>query len=39
MGFVGGWITGWAAFNDHVRDLFGSDPEQISGFIFIGTAG
>ena len=39
MGFVGGWITGWAAFNDHVRDLFGSDPERISGFIFIGTAG
>lgn len=36
-GFVGGWITGWPAFNDDVRDLFGADPEKIAGFVFIGS--
>ncbi|MEH6661104.1 MAG: nitroreductase [Parasphingorhabdus sp.] len=38
MGFVGGWISGWPAFNDDVRDLFGSAPERIAGFIYIGTS-
>lgn len=38
-GFVGGWITGWASYSDAVRDCFGSAPEQIAGFVFIGTAG
>ncbi|WP_339824043.1 nitroreductase [uncultured Parasphingorhabdus sp.] len=38
MGFVGGWITGWPAFNEDVRDLFGSDPERIAGFIYLGTS-
>ncbi|WP_446652858.1 nitroreductase family protein [Blastomonas sp.] len=38
-GFVGGWITGWPSYSDAVRDLFGSGPEQIAGFVFIGTAG
>jgi nitroreductase len=37
MGFVGGWITGWAAYSDAVRDLFGSEGERIAGFMFIGT--
>ncbi|QJB68579.1 nitroreductase family protein [Parasphingorhabdus halotolerans] len=37
-GFVGSWITGWPAFNDDVRDLFGKTPQKIAGFIFIGTA-
>ena len=37
-GFVGSWITGWPAFNDDVRDLFGEAPQKIAGFIFIGTA-
>jgi len=37
-GFVGGWITGWPAYNDDVRDLFGNDPERIAGFIFSGTS-
>lgn len=38
MGFVGGWITGWPAFNDDVRDLFGSSPDRVAGFIYLGTA-
>jgi len=36
-GFVGGWLTGWPAFSDAVRDAFGSAPERIAGFIFLGT--
>ncbi len=38
-GFVGGWITGWPAYNDSVRDMFGEAPEKIAGFIFLGTSG
>jgi nitroreductase len=37
MGFAGGWLSTWAAFNDKVRDAFGAAPERIAGFIFIGT--
>ena len=36
-GYLGGWITGWPAFNDDVRDLFGNAPERIAGFIFAGS--
>lgn len=39
MGFVGGWLTGWAAYSDAVRDAFGSAPERVAGFVFIGTPG
>ncbi len=39
MGFAGGWLTGWAAFSDAVRDAFGAAPERIAGFIFLGTPG
>ena len=39
MGFAGGWLTGWAAYSDRVRDLFGRAPERIAGFVFIGTPG
>lgn len=39
MGFVAGWITGWPAFNDDVRNAFGNADERIAGFIYIGTAG
>lgn len=39
MGFAGGWLTGWAAYSDAVRDLFGSAPQRIAGFVFIGTPG
>ncbi|TCP34186.1 nitroreductase [Sphingomonas sp. BK235] len=38
-GFAGGWLTGWPAFSDAVRDLFGAAPERIAGFLFIGTPG
>ena len=38
-GFAAGWVTGWAAYNDTVRDAFGVAPERIAGFIFIGTPG
>jgi nitroreductase len=37
MGFAGGWLTGWPAYNDAVRDAFGSGEEKIAGFVFIGT--
>lgn len=37
MGFAGGWLTGWAAYNDAVRDAFGASDEQIAGFLFIGS--
>lgn len=39
MGFAGGWLTGWSAYSDAVRDAFGADPERIAGFIFLGTPG
>lgn len=37
MGFVAGWLTGWPAYSDAVRDAFGATPERIVGFVFIGT--
>jgi nitroreductase len=36
-GLVGGWLTGWAAYSNIVRDAFGAAGERIAGFIFIGT--
>jgi len=36
-GYVGGWLTGWAAYSPMVRDAFGKADEKIAGFIFIGT--
>jgi len=38
-GFVGGWLTTWAAYSDRVRDLFGHAPERIAGFMFLGSPG
>ena len=38
LGFVGGWITGWPAYNEDVRDLFGAAPEKIAGFLYLGTS-
>jgi nitroreductase len=38
-GFVGGWLTGWPAYSDLVRDAFGDATMKIAGFIFIGTPG
>lgn len=37
MGYAGGWVTGWAAYSDMVRDAFGATDERIAGFIFLGT--
>lgn len=37
MGFAAGWLTGWSAYSDAVRDAFGAAPERIVGFIFIGS--
>jgi nitroreductase len=39
QGFVGGWLTGWPAYSESVRDAFGGEHDRIAGFIFIGTAG
>ena len=36
-GYVGGWLTGWAAYSPMVRDAFGQAGEKIAGFIFIGS--
>lgn len=38
-GFAGGWLTGWPAYSDAVRDAFGAAHEKIAGFVFIGTPG
>lgn len=39
LGYAGGWLTGWAAFSDRVRDAFGGSGERIVGFVFLGTPG
>lgn len=36
-GLAGGWLTGWAAYSDVVRDAFGQPGERIAGFLFLGT--
>ena len=38
LGFVGGWITGWPGYSEEVRDLFGTAPERIAGFLYLGTS-
>jgi nitroreductase len=38
-GFVGSWLTGWAAYAPAVRDAFGESDEKIAGFMFIGSPG
>lgn len=37
LGYVGGWITGWAAYSGRVRDAFCGPAERIAGFVFLGT--
>jgi nitroreductase len=39
LGYAGGWLTGWAAYDDTVRDTFGGPDERIAGFLFLGTPG
>jgi nitroreductase len=36
-GLAGGWLTGWAAYSDRVRNAFGGPGERIAGFLFLGT--
>ena len=36
-GFVGGWITGWAAYSEIVRAAFCAPGERIAGFFFLGS--
>jgi nitroreductase len=38
-GFVGNWLTGWAAFDPLIKAAFGgSETDQIVGYFFLGTA-
>jgi nitroreductase len=37
FGYTAGWITGWAAYSDLVRDAFGAEPERIAGFFYLGS--
>ena len=39
MGYVGGWVTGWAAYSERVRAAFCEAGEGIAGFIFLGSSG
>ena len=36
-GFVGCWLTGWAAYSEKIRTAFGPEGSRIAGFVFIGT--
>jgi len=38
LGYVGGWVTGWRAYDETVRSAFCAPGERIAGFIFIGHA-
>jgi nitroreductase len=38
-GFVGGWLTGWAAYSPIVTETLGFDGARIAGFVFLGTPG
>lgn len=39
LGYVGGWITGWAAYSERVRAAFCGPGERIAGFLFFGKPG
>ncbi len=39
LGYVGSWITGWAAYSERVRAAFCDAGERIAGFMFLGTPG
>jgi nitroreductase len=40
LGFAGGWVTGWAAYSEGVRQGLGlRGQERIAGFLFLGTPG
>lgn len=37
LGFAGGWITGWPAYDPTVTAAFCGEGERIAGFIYLGT--
>lgn len=39
LGYAGGWLTGWRAYSQTVREAFCAPAERIAGFIFIGRPG
>ena len=39
LGYVAGWVTGWAAYSEPVRAALCGPGERIAGFIFIGHPG
>ena len=39
LGYVGGWLTGWAAYSERVRSAFCGPGERIAGFMFLGSPG
>ena len=39
LGYVGGWLTGWAAYAERVRAAFCAPGERIAGFFFLGSPG
>lgn len=39
LGFVGSWLTGWAAYSDTVRDAVAGPGDRIAGFLFFGSPG
>ena len=39
LGYVGGWVTGWRAYDEQVRAAFCGPGERIAGFIFLGEPG
>ena len=39
LGYVGGWISSWAAYSDQVRAAFCAPGERIAGFMFLGSPG
>ncbi len=39
LGFVGSWLTGWAAYDPAVRAAFCVGNERIAGFFFFGSPG
>jgi nitroreductase len=39
LGYVGGWLTGWRAYDERVRAAFCGPGERIAGFLFIGHPG
>ena len=37
LGYAAGWLTGWPAYSDAVREAFGPAGQRIVGFVFVGT--